>query len=105
MELEEVVLKLVETIEKLSPVVWSILLKQAMMLGITRIVWALFFVFVTWRIRAYIKNADLDGDALLFTQITSYISGGVSVYFLLAGMMRMLNPGYYAIVELISQIR
>jgi hypothetical protein len=97
---DEVLQKLISTIEALSPLLWSTLVKQA-------IIWGAGFVFLTWSIRVAVKKYEDEWDEgfVVFSRIASYVTGGIALAWFIGGMLRLLNPQYYAILEIVYQLK
>jgi len=115
----EIIDKLAEKLGVASEAIWSVLVKQAFVEGITSIFWAIimylsafvFYIFVRNLFKEYSEaqknnpNEDYEGYV-----IAVIISGAMEIICLLVGLIQtvdaihcLINPEYWALREILNQ--
>jgi len=98
-----------ETLKKIAPDVWDIMVRQQYAKAIGEPVVAFALVFIAMLMKKYLGSLKVDGDANIARNvgvgasiIGAIISGIVFVYYFSDSIMILINPRYYAIKDLLS---
>jgi lipopolysaccharide export LptBFGC system permease protein LptF len=101
---EELLLRLIEQIESLTPQLWSILIRQVyadasvmMVFGVVVLLLSFYF----FRLKRIVKN---EFDRIMFGLLFGLLFGLFGVYLVAYAVKRFLNPEFYVIQWIVNQL-
>ena len=109
--IDEVLRKLIDFLQEVSPLIWSTFIKQVYVEAFANIAWAIGLAVVCVlfaKLGNYGRNCCEENYrwevGAWFAYIGSTISGFISFGLLVSAIMHLANPEFYAIRYIISQI-
>ena len=112
--LAEILQQLIDFVKTASPLLWAILVKQAFVQGIQNSIWALLALILTiiciWGIIKLARLCKQESEEFFgWMAVTLGFLGciilGVFLYNFTEAIGRFINPEYYAILNIIGQIK
>ena len=119
---EELILKLIETIQNLAPELWKILLKQAYTEAFAKMLWGIGFGFAAYKLNGIVKRyiprkIKEEADKSYYYQQDDFVTWKIAasitacvilvllaVGYIFSAIMWLYNPEFYAIRFILQSI-
>ena len=101
--MEQVLIDLMDVVKSVAPDVWAIVVRQKVYSGVIGIVVALIIGALSVAMYRYSERAD-EFDKDIFVFIAALI-GFAAVIVLAMSSMYVINPQYYAILDIVRMVR
>lgn len=108
-ELKDIVLQLAEWVGDVAPELWAIMLRQALVQGWQSLFGAtlslvLLIVCIKGLVRSW-DSEDLDDVLCIFLVLGVPLSGVIFIACALAAIGRLVNPSYYALLNIVNMFK